>query len=479
MTTQSPFSKQASLAGNSRGNWVRLRTLVALRWLAISGQIAAVLIASQFLNLNLRLDLCTLAIAASVLFNIVALATNPANKRLNEVSVTATLLFDVSQLVVLLYFTGGLSNPFSLLLLAPVTISATVLALTSTLLIGGIAIIAITFLAFYNAPLHLMDGTIISPPSLLITGTWASLVIGIVFVAVYARRITVDNLAMSQALSATQMALAREQQLTALGGVVAAAAHELGTPLATIKLVSTELAEELKDHPDLLEDVNLINSQSERCREILQDMGRGGRDDALLRHAPLSAVVSEAAEPHLNRGKNVILRIDGVAMDLDLPEQPLIPRYPEIIHGVRNLIQNAVDFADQTVWVDMGWSDSDIWLSVGDDGPGYSPELNGLLGEPYVGKRRRGNPANSARPEYQGMGLGLFIAKTLLERTGAELNFSNAPALDIDASDRAQTLTEDASPSGAIVEVFWPRSRLIEISDPTRSPLGRNDLNAP
>jgi len=162
MTTQSPFSKQASLAGNSRGNWVRLRTLVALRWLAISGQIAAVLIASQFLNLNLRLDLCTLAIAASVLFNIVALATNPANKRLNEVS------------------------------------------------------------------------------------------IGIVFVAVYARRITVDNLAMSQALSATQMALAREQQLTALGGVVAAAAHELGTPLATIKLVSTELAEELKDHPDLL-----------------------------------------------------------------------------------------------------------------------------------------------------------------------------------------------------------------------------------
>lgn len=479
MTDPALSDKSQSIQHNSRGDWVRLRTLVALRWMAVSGQIAAVLIASQFLGLDLRLDLCGLAVAVSILFNIVALATNPANKRLNEVDVTLTLLFDVTQLAVLLYLTGGLSNPFSLLLLAPVTISATALTLTSTLILGSVAIAAITFLSFFNAPLHLVDGTEIAPPKLLITGMWASLVIGIVFVASYARRITADTLAMSQALSATQMALAREQQLTALGGVVAAAAHELGTPLATIKLVSTELAEELQDQPELLEDVKLISSQSERCREILRDMGRGGRDDTLVRHAPLSAVISEAAEPHMERGKSVILRIDGIANDLSTPDQPLIPRQPEIIHGVRNLIQNAVDFAQAAVWVDMGWDDVSVWLTIGDDGAGFSADLSGRLGEPYVGTRRRSTFEGRVRPEYEGMGLGLFIAKTLLERTGAALYFSNAPALHADEKDRAQTPLEDTQPSGAIVEVRWERARLVEDQDPTRTPLGQNMQNQP
>lgn len=479
MNAVSSSSNSLTVSSISRPNWVRLRTLVALRWLAIAGQISAILIASTVLGINLRLDLCGLAIAASIIFNIVALLSYPANKRLNEVSVTLTLLFDVTQLIILLYLTGGLSNPFSLLLLAPVTISATALTLASTLIVGTVAIGAITILVFNYEPLNLMDGTVIELPTLLIAGMWSSLVIGIVFLAGYARRITVDNLSMSQALYATQMALAREQQLTALGGVVAAAAHELGTPLATIKLVSTELAEELTDRTDLLEDVNLIKSQSERCRDILRDMGSGGRDDALLRHAPLSAVIMEAAQPHLNRGKNVIVRIDGIASNLELPEQPLIPRHPEIVHGIRNLIQNAVDFAQQTVWVDMTWDEDTISLTIGDDGAGFAPDLAGRLGEPYVGTRKRNTQKDTIRPDYDGMGLGLFIAKTLLERTGASLHFSNAPALDIDASDRAQTPQELAQPSGAIVEVNWERDGLVNENDPTREPLGQNELNLP
>ncbi len=478
MSIQSAAQDAPTIPKFSRGDWVRLRSLVALRWMAIAGQIIAVLIASQFLKIDLRLDLCALAIAASVFFNIVALASNPANKRLNETSVTATLLFDVTQLVVLLYLTGGLSNPFSLLLLAPVTISATTLTLTSTLFIGGAVIVSITLLGFYNSPLQMLDGTLIKQPFLLIIGMWASLFIGVIFVAAYVRRITIDNLSMSQALSATQMALAREQQLTALGGVVAAAAHEMGTPLATIKLVSTELAEEMKDRPDLLEDINLISSQSERCREILRDMGRGGRDDALLRHAPLSAVVSESAEPHMGRGKDVFLRIDGVSIDQILPEQPLIPRQPEIIHGLRNLIQNAVDFAESAVWIDMSWNGSSVNLSIGDDGPGFSADLSGRLGEPYVGTRKP-SIHDASRPDYDGMGLGLFIAKTLLERTGAKLTFSNAPALDANDKDRAQTPPELAQPTGATVDVRWDRDWLTEDYDPTRMPLGQNILNRP
>ena len=478
MSEQTSAQVSPSLPEYTRGDWVRLRSLVALRWLAIAGQIIAVLIASRFLEIDLRLDLCALAIAASVLFNIVALASNPANKRLNETSVTATLLFDVTQLVALLFLTGGLSNPFSLLLLAPVTIAATTLTLTSTLLLGSVVIAAISVLGFYNAPLTLTDGNIVAPPVLLVQGMWASLVIGVIFLAAYVRRVTIDNVSMSQALSATQMALAREQQLTALGGVVAAAAHEMGTPLATIKLVSTELAEEVRDRPDLLEDVKLIRSQSERCREILKDMGRGGRDDALLHHAPLSAVVSEAAEPHLGRGKDVFIRIDGVSILDDLPEQPLIPRRPEIIHGLRNLIQNAVDFAGSAVWVDLGWDKKVVRVSIGDDGPGYSADLSGRLGDPYV-RTRRPTALASTRKNYEGMGLGLFIAKTLLERTGAKLTFSNAPALDGNDTDRAQTLPEDAQPTGAIVGVRWKRERLTKDYDPTRLPLGQNVPNRP
>ncbi len=466
----------ASFPPDSRSDWVRLRTLVALRWLAIAGQIGAVVTASQLLNVDLRLDLCGLAIGASILFNVLALANNPANKRMNEASVTWALLFDITQLVALLYLTGGLSNPFSLLLLAPVTISATTLALQSTVLIGTIAISSITLLGFYYEPLLLKDGTVIEPPGLLLIGMWASLVIGVVFVASYARRVTQDNLAMSQALSATQAALSREQQLTALGGVVAAAAHELGTPLATIKLVSTELASELIDRPELLEDINLIKSQSERCREILRDMGRSGRDDALLHHAPLSAVIAEAAEPHLQRGKNVVLRIDGEPVGVGLSDQPLIPRKPEIIHGVRNLIQNGVDFAKESVWVDIGWDESDLWLQIGDDGPGFSAELSGQLGEPYTGTRKHA-AGRATRPVYEGMGLGLFIAKTLLERTGAHLSFSNARASTVSQNSNAAVPFELAQPTGAVVKVMWELAMLAESNDPTRKPLGRNALN--
>ena len=477
MTATDTSEQTPRLDPIDQSGWIRLRTLVALRWLAIAGQSAAVIVANLILNVDLRLDLCGLAIAASILFNLLALWKNPSNTMLSETRVAATLIFDVSQLVALLYLTGGLSNPFSLLLLAPVTISAAALTLRSTLLVGAIVIGAITLLVPFHAPLHLKDGTLIAPPELLVGGMWASLLIGTIFLAAYARRIAVENRSMSQALSATQMALAREQQLTALGGVVAAAAHELGTPLATIKLVSTELEDELEDRADLLEDVRLIRAQSERCREILRDMGRGGRDDAMMRHAPLSAILEEAAEPHMERGKTVILRMNGTGMDMDLPDQPLIRRYPEIIHGLRNLIQNAVDFSQEHVWVDMSWTQTQISVMIGDDGKGFSPDLMGRIGEPYVGRKKRGN--DPRRPSYEGMGLGLFIAKTLLERTGAALDFENSSQPGGAALKGDQLPPDYANPSGAVVTVTWARSRLEMNEDPTRKPLGENQLNAP
>ena len=465
------------LAPHGRGDWVRLRTLVLLRWLAIAGQTIAVIAASEVLGLSLRLDLCALAIGASIAFNTVAMAVHPVNKRLTEVSVAATLIFDLIQLGLLLYLTGGLANPFSLLVLAPVTISATTLTLPATLYVGSAAIVIISLIGIDSVPLTLHDGTVLEPPVLLIGGMWVSLAIGIIFMALYARRVSEETYSMTEALTATQMALAREQKLTALGGVVAAAAHEMGTPLATIKLVTAELDEELQDRPDILEDIALIRSQAERCRDILRDMGRSGRDDAILKFAPVTAVVAEAAEPHLDRGKTVVTRIDGVPESGPSENEPEVERHPEILHGIRNLVQNAVDFAATTVWIDVTWDDAIVTVTIGDDGPGFPHDLLARIGDPFIRRRPR-RTTDPARPGYEGMGLGLFIAKTLLERSGARLTFVNGQGQN--ANEESDGLpVEFRSANGAIVEVTWKRVELEAPKAATRQPLGRNRLNLP
>ncbi len=471
---------ETQIVRSARGDWVRLRTLVMLRWLAIAGQFSAVMFASQVLHLNLPLDLCLIAIAASALFNVVASVTNPSNKRLDEGSLLLTLLFDLGQLATLLFITGGLNNPFSLLVLVPVTIAATALSLPATLSVSAVAIGLISLMVIRSIPLEMPDGTFVEMPPLFIAGMWVSLVIGITFLSAYARRITLETFSMSEALGATQMALAREQRLTALGGVVAAAAHELGTPLATIKLVSSELEEELEDRPELLEDVKLIQSQAARCRDILRDMGRSGRDDALVRAAPLSVVVSEAAEPHMDRGINVIIRTDGLPVgEMEPQDQPVITRSPELIHGIRNLVQNAVDFAQNTVWVDAAWDDDTVTITVGDDGEGYPADLIGRLGDPYIGGRKRRRKRSNQRAGYEGMGLGLFIAKTLLERIDATIRFSNVRGSGLKATDDTPLPPELSAPTGALVEATFRRTSVEAGRDETRGPLGRNQLNTP
>ncbi len=447
-----------------RSNWLRMRTLTNLRWLAIVGQAGAVILATSFLGLTINIGLAMLAIGASVLFNTVAMVRFPRNRRLSENQVMATLIFDMTQLVALLFLTGGLNNPFALLILAPVTISAATLRLRAILVLGSFAIVMITFVATVNLPLMTQAGVVLRMPSLFVIGFWVALVIGVVFLSSYARRIATESQVMSQALLATQMALSREQKLTDLGGVVAAAAHELGTPLATIKLVSTELVEELADNRELMDDAKLIRLQADRCRDILRDMGRSGNEDQHLRFAPISAVVDEAAEPHSQRGKTI--EYSARANKFSESKQPTIARKPEIIHGVRNLIQNAVDFADNTVWVDVRWTDDIVKITVADDGPGYPPELIGLIGDPFLRKRARKN-ATPPRPGYSGMGLGLFIAKTLLERSGGTLKFSNGTDPFLNASERSLR-------GGAIADIIWQRATIERDESFAHAPLGRN-----
>lgn len=452
------------LQTSGKGGWIRLRTLIHLRWLALAGQATALLIATVYLDLQLELGLCLMAIGVSIIANLIATVVYPQTKRLSDSEAMLTLLFDISQLALLLYLTGGLNNPFAVLMLAPVTISATALRLRSTVILGLAAIGLISILALYHLPLQTVQGVVLQQSALFMFGFWLAISIGIVFEAGYAMKVTGEIQSMSQALLATQMALSREQKLTDLGGVVAAAAHELGTPLATIKLVSAELAEELEDQPHLLEDARLIGEQANRCRDILRSMGRAGKDDLHMRQAPLEAVVTEAADPHAERGK--ALHYGFTPTEDGDPRQPVIYRRPEIIHGLRNLVQNAVDFADANVWIDVKWTDSRISVRIIDDGPGFSAHLMGRLGDPFL-RRKRSDADRLRRPEYDGMGLGLFIAKTLLERSGAEVSFANG-------TDPAAVAATPATRRGAIAEVTWPSKAILVDAATAKAPLGEN-----
>lgn len=438
--------------------------MVFLRWVAIVGQLTAILVGQFVYGLQLELGLCYFAVGLSIIGNLVAAFVFPENKRLSERENLSMVMFDLLQLGFLLFLSGGMHNPFALLLLGPVTVSAAVLTTRSTLLAGGTAIAMVTLLSKFHLSLRTDQGFILRVPDVFLFGNWIALVIAIVFIGAYSRRITSEMHSMSDALTATQMALSREQKLTDLGGVIAAAAHELGTPLATIKLASSELMDELEDREDLREDAALIREQADRCRDILRDMGQAGKDDLHLRQAPLMTVIAEAAEPHSHRGKAMHFSHDplaGVEMS-----QPAILRKPEIIHGLRNLVQNAVDFASKNVWVEGHWTADTISIRIVDDGTGFPPHLIGRIGDPFVGRRKTPSEGQD-RPGYEGMGLGLFIAKTLLERSGAELSFANG-------SDPYMTAPDAAKHTGAIVEVKWPRDTIDARHGSNAIPLGEN-----
>ena len=420
---------------------VRLGTLVNLRWLAILGQSVTVAFTALVVAPELEIGLCALAIGASVVANLVTLAIYPVTARLPERDAFGSLLFDLLQLTALLFLTGGLNNPFALLFLAPVTISATALSERSTLALAVTAIVLTSLLGGYHLPLVLADGSVLRLPPLQLAGFWIAIAVGTLFLSGFAFRLTQETERMSNALLATQTALAREQKLHDLGGVVAAAAHELGTPLATITLVASELADELADRPELREDALLVRGQADRCRDILRSMGRAGKGDRHMRSAPLETILREAAEPHADRG--IEIRYD-CAEGRGEPRRPLVRRSPEIIHGLRNLIQNAVDFAVETVWIDAHWTAGEVAVRVVDDGPGYPPEVLNRLGDPFLRSRNR--------PGYDGMGLGLFIAKTLLERTGAAVSFANGSRPGRRRPPRR---------AGAIAEVAWPRAAIV------------------
>ena len=400
---------------------VRLRTLTMLRWLAIGGQTLAISIVHFGLGFPTPLGLCLGAIAASAWLNLFTVLRFSPQRFLSDREAAAYIAFDIVQLCLLLAFTGGLLNPFSALIIAPVTIAASVLPLRLTVLVSALAVAGVSLLSLFSLPLPWTSGEPLVIPPIYRAGVWAALSFSILFFAAYAHRIAAESAQMRSALAATQLVLEREQRLSALGGLAAAAAHELGTPLATIQVTAKEMLRDLGDDEELHDDAALLVSQAERCRDILGRLSKHGEAGDLMHdRIGVNALLKEAAAPFLDQPAGPTIRIETAS--LDGTEEPTLQRRQEIIFGLRNIIENAVGFARSEVLIAADWTAERLAIVVNDDGPGFAPEILARLGEPYVSSRAG---LHHAAARKSGLGLGFFIAKTLLERAGARIEFSN------------------------------------------------------
>lgn len=408
---------------------IRLRTLAFTRWIAVAGQ--AFTIAFVHLSLGFELPLPPLigAVALSALINVALSLRASARARLSERNTALLLGYDVLQLGFMLALTGGLQNPFAVLLIVPVTISATILSLGTTTILCLVVIGTTTLLGLYPTDLPWRDDGL-QLPALYLLAMWVALVLASLLMAVYGWRVADEARRMADALAATQMALERERRLSALGGLAAAAAHELGSPLATIAVTAREIANSVQKDSPLAEDIAELVTQSQRCREILRALTRAPdpKEHAPFTRMSLSQLVESVAEAYAQ--PEVAVAVEVLLEPPGTPE-PMVGAEPELRHGLANLIDNAIRFAASEVHLAIEVTPAEIVLVIEDDGPGFPDAVLDNLGEPYLSTRRASG----------GLGLGVFIAQTLLARTGASLQFENARP-------------------GARVRVKWVRDRL-------------------
>lgn len=412
---------------------LKLDTLVRLRWLAVTGQCLAVAIVHLQLGYRLPFATCLAAITAAAAVNLWLRLRQPASHRLGDDAATMLLAFDILELAFLLYLTGGLQNPFSILFLGPVLISAATLPPVRTLALGILAGACVTLLARFHLRLPWSEPGALELPAIYVGGIWTAILLGLAFTSVFAYRIAEESRQLGDALAATELVLAREQHLSQLDGLAAAAAHELGTPLATIRLVARELDLQVPAGSAMADDLALLRGEVERCRVILSKLTSLGDDPeggGFLSEMTLGHLLEEVAGPQ--RAFDIAITVDRSG---DGPE-PRCRRSPGLMYGLGNLIDNAADFAAGAITVTARWSADAVTVEIRDDGPGFPPDILLRVGEPYVTTRGR-----SRDEEGSGLGLGLFIAKTLIERSGGQLSLWNA-----------------APPNGgAVARIAWSR----------------------
>ncbi len=430
-----PLKAEAPSPGLRSDVAVSLRMLVLIRWVAVIGQAATLIVVRYVLGFALPLSAALGVVAVSALLNVVAWITNRAGARLGNREAAIYLAFDMLQLGVLLFLTGGLQNPFAMLMLAPVTVSATILTRRTVAGLSALTVAAITVLAVAHLPLPAPPNAVIAPAPIYVLGMWMALVSSSLFITGYNWSVAEEARRMRDAYAATQLALAREQRVAAVGALAAAAAHQLGSPLATIAVVAKELVRELPKDSPFAEDAQLLLSQSERCRTILAELAHAREGEAMpFNRMPFSAIVQSAGEAHHRAGVRVVYGTGAGRNPVGgAVAEPVVPRGPEILHGLGNLIGNAIEFARHEVSVTTSWSEDTAAVDIVDDGPGFPPPMLARVGEPYISARA---------DDGAHMGLGIFIAQSLLERTGARLSFGNV------------------ADGGAHVVVEWRRTQL-------------------
>ncbi len=428
---------------------LRVDTLVKLRWLAVAGQGIALVVVYFGFGFDLPLATGLGLVAVSATINLALRAKLQPGDRLEGTAATVLLALDVMLLASLLFLTGGLANPFALLLLAPVTVSAATLSPRSTVSLAVLVAVLATLLAPFHLPLpwNTIDPPVLPP--IYLAGIWVAILSTLVFSSTYAFRVAEEARQLAEALAAAELVLQREQHLNALDGLAAAAAHELGTPLGTIAVVARELEREISPDSPLAEDIALIRSQSDRCRDILLKLTTLTNDfDSYFARLPLSSLIEEVVSPFRGLGVEIVVR---EVFPNDADGEPVGARNPGIHYGLGNIVENAVDFARSRVDITVEWNDRTVTIIVTDDGPGFAPEVIDRIGEPYVTTRQKRSEGSAlaadalgGRAVGGGLGLGFFIAKTLLKRSGATVEFANRRGPD----------------GGAVVKIAWPRAAL-------------------
>lgn len=420
---------------------VSLRTLVLIRWLGVIGQASAVLFVHFGLGYDLPVVAALTVIAASAALNLAVQVIRPAQARISDRDAAFMLGYDAIQLTALLYLTGGLGNPFAFLIVAPVAISASILARWITLILIMLSLGCASFIAFYHEPLPMPESLAFNLPPIYLVGVWTALCLSTIFIALYVGRVAEESRRISNALADTQIALAREQRRSAVGALAAAAAHELGSPLATITVVAKELQNDLPKDGPLREDIMLLLSQTNRCRDILTRLSNqsdesGLGPDTTFSVLPVTTLLESICDGYRETPVAVVVARGGTESD-----EPMMQNSPEIRRGLGTLIENAVQFARKKVTLTVGWTPSMVRVQIRDDGPGFALSILTRLGEPYMSSRKSVSRSDS-RVRTGHMGLGVFIAETLLGRGGAHVAYHNAAR-------------EDGG--GAVVTVTWSR----------------------
>jgi two-component system sensor histidine kinase RegB len=413
------------------------KTLVILRWIAIIGQYFSIGIVYFFFNFELPFFNCTAVILLGILSNIY-LQFSEKNNQLSNIKASSYLLYDLIQLSLLLFFTGGVTNPFVILLVIPAIVSSTFLSLRSTINLSAITIVILIVLVIFYFPLphKVTEELHFHVPNYYLYAIPFAIIIGLVFLTYFGARFGAESRKRTEALNRLELILAKEHELESIGLQAAAAAHSLGTPLSTISVVAKELEKELGNNPEYSKDINLILSQTKRCSKILKNLSQDQlQDDNFLNNIKIGDLLNEVVRSYSEISEKKILLIKE-QNELN----PKIDKTLEITYGLRNFIGNAVKYSNSIVEINLKSNDTVTEVKVSDDGPGFAEDIKDVLGEPYI----RSN--NKIIIPKSGLGLGTFIGKTLLERMKANVQFSTSTKLN-----------------GAMVIIKWHTKDLLNI----------------